>query len=306
MELTSSYGRLSDQKCRSCPAPVSFSYADGTERGLQLLRQKYALDEVAGDGPEVERLIRLMSWVYRLSGHVKLEENSAECNALHFIRQVREEDRQIDGFKKNVVLNELYLSMGYASRQTHLLSQRDETGPGHYVTSVYSRQLRRWLLMDPDFGVYLTDEGGLPLGVTGIRRAMVADQPLKAVHVGRSWLGKGLLHLTQYLEGSDYIWFLAEYIFMVRCPQCSRFNQDALPNRVYFELRPDSMPENPLIQAGLAQRGMKVHCLDDEELFWQAPGPDGSGWGMTLADVVQSEHIRRCTKHETGYGLSEL
>src|SRR5512135_2572144 len=43
---------------------VAFSYAAPTDENLQKLRSSYDLDTVAGGGPETERLINLLRWVY--------------------------------------------------------------------------------------------------------------------------------------------------------------------------------------------------------------------------------------------------
>jgi hypothetical protein len=46
--------------------------------------------------------------------------------------------------------------------------------------------------------------------------------------------------------GSDYLWFLADFIFKIRCPQVSMFDQRSKPNKLYFESLPDGYREELL------------------------------------------------------------
>ena len=152
------------------PFEIEYFYADETDTNLTKLRDLYDLDTVAGDGPETERIINLMEWVHRLAEHANEPEFPAAINAFTLINLAQVQHKSINCYMKTVILSEVYLAMGLNSRQTHLLPYANEDQESHFITSVYSTSLGKWILMDPDFGVYVTDNKGVILGVKEIRR----------------------------------------------------------------------------------------------------------------------------------------
>ena len=254
------------------PVKVDFSYADSSDENLVRLRDMYNLETIAGQGTETDRIINLTRWVYQLTGHANEPEIPKELNAFSLIRLAKDEHMQINCYMKTVILNEIFLAMGLSSRWTHLLPHSHEEDESHVVTSVYSPALGKWILMDPDFGVYVTDEKGAILGVAEIRKRLIAREPLvvKDLDTSQSALARTWGGVMNFIEGVDYPWILSEFIFKIRCPQVSRFNQRSMPNKVYFELLPDGYREELLRESRMTERGKEVY-INDEELFWQKP-----------------------------------
>ncbi len=254
------------------PVKVYFSYADSSDENLAKLRDTYDLKTIAGQGTETDRIINLTRWVYQLTGHANEPEIPEELNAFSLIRLAKDEHMQINCYMKTIILNEVLLSMGFSSRWTHLLPHSHEEDESHFVTSVYSPALGKWILMDPDFGVYVTDEKGAILGVAEIRNRLIAGEPLvvKDLDTSQSVLARAWGGVRNFIEGADYPWFLSKFIFKIRCPQASRFNQRSMPDKVYFELLPDGYREELLGESQMTKKG-KVVYINDEGLFWQKP-----------------------------------
>jgi hypothetical protein len=256
------------------PVEVTFQYAAPTNENLQRLRETYDLEAIAGKGSETDRIINLTRWVFQLTGHANEPEIPKELNAFNLIHLAKDEHMQINCFMKTVILNEVFLAMGFFSRWTHLLPHSKEEEESHFITSVYSRTLEKWILMDPDFGVYVTDKKGNILGVAEIRSRLIAGQPLlvkDVVNVSRSVFAKTWEKLRNFIDGADYPWFLSDFIFKIRCPQVSMFNQRSRPNKVYFELIPDGYHEELMQKPEITDRGDKIVFINDESLFWQRP-----------------------------------
>ena len=259
------------------PVDVEFYYAAPTDDNFRKLRDIYDLDAIAGEGPETDRIINLMRWVYRLTGHANEPEIPEEPNALNLVPLARDKHMMINCYMKTVILNEVCLAMGFASRQTHLLPATNEDEESHYIASVFSRTLGRWMLMDPDFGVYVTNEKGAILGIAEIRRRLISGAPLvvKPVDPPPNLPARAWSNFQNLIDGTSYLWYLRKNIFKVQCQQDSRFDQAASPERVYFELIPDGYREE-LLQAPRATRpGRKIVDLNDERLFWQLPAFGG-------------------------------
>ncbi|MCG6962652.1 MAG: hypothetical protein LJE95_05215 [Acidobacteria bacterium] len=263
MELLKEYPAFGAEDAEN-PVALAFYYAAATDENLAKLRDTYDLNAVAGEGAELDRVINLMRWVFELAHHADAPAIPAERNAFTMIHMARAEGKPINCYMKTVILNEVYLAMGFPSRHTHLLPYDGESSESHFVTSVYSRTLGRWIMMDPDFGVYVTDADGTILGVGEIRRRLITGAPLRVVRVGRR-------DPDNTVEGVDYLWFLSRFVFKIRCPIYSMFNQDSRPVREYYELIPDGYRSETLDGTIMTKRGKKILFVDDEAAFWQAP-----------------------------------
>lgn len=257
----------------SPPVGVTFTYAAPADENLARLRKLYDLDAIAGRGPEAERIINLMRWVYLLTGHADNPEIPKELNAFNLIRLARDEHMQINCYMKTVILNEVYLAMGWPSRQTHLLPYEKEEEESHFITAVYSRTLGRWVLMDPDFGVYATDDQGAVLGIAEVRSRLIAGRQITVREVDPSpnALARAWVTVYNFSTGTDYLWYLQKNIFKFRCPRRSVFNLAAEPNRVMVELIPDGYRAELLQEPRTDNRGRTIISINDEALFWQRP-----------------------------------
>lgn len=276
-------------------ADVTFTYAAATDENLARLRKLYELDAIAGQGPEVERIVNLARWVFQLTGHANEPEIPKELNAFNLIRLAKDEHMQINCYMKTIILNEVYLAMGWPSRQTHLLPAEKEEEASHYITSVYARSLGKWIMMDPDMGAYVTDEGTI-LGVAEIRSRMIAGRPLRVkdlADAGR--LERARNDWSNFTRGVDYLWFLSDFLFKIQCPQRSVFNLAAEPNKVRFELLPDGYREQLLQEPRTDGRGRKIISINDEGLFWQRP----SGESEARASRKNVSRCSRTTPYKT-------
>lgn len=253
---------------------VSFQYAPATDPDLTRLRQTYQLDSIAGRGSEIERIINLTRWTFRLTGHANNPEIPKELNAFHLIHLARDEHMQINCYMKTIILNEVFLAMGFASRQTHLLPHSREEEASHFVTSVYSRSLGKWIFMDPDMGAYVTNDKGDILGVSEVRDRLVRGQRLVVRGFddgGLLGLGGAWQELMNFKRGVSYPWFLTDFVFKIQCPQVSMFDQRSRPNRSYFQLIPDGYRPELLRAPDTTKSGNTIYFVNDEGLFWQKP-----------------------------------
>ena len=253
------------------PVDVQYYYADSTDENLKRLRELYDLETIAGQGSEIDQIINLMVWVYRLAEHANEPAIPKERNAFAVIHMAKEEHKQINCYMKTVILNEVYLAMGFYSRHTHLLPHSNEENESHFITSVFPRTLGKWILMDPDFGVYVADETGNILGVREIRRRLITGEPLRVERPGKSMLAIAYTNAYDFIEGADYPWFLSCFIFKMRCPKYSTYDQDSKPIREYFELIPDGYREQLLQESRITGKGKKIYYINDENIFWQKP-----------------------------------
>jgi hypothetical protein len=205
-----------------------------------------------------------MKWVNRLTWHHPNPKLPGPYNALDLIPRCKGWKRGISCWIYALILNEIYLSMGFASRLVHLMPHSAADRESHFVVSVYAADLGKWVYMDPDFGGYFRDEQGSLLGITEIRRRLIDGQPLLA--------NRDVRGFTMLLGKGSYPWYLSKNIFKYNCPQRSEFDQETKEkDKVYFELIPDGDREELLLEPRTTKRGARIIYLNDEGLFWQKP-----------------------------------
>jgi hypothetical protein len=252
------------EKSREKYADMQFHYSGMENENLKKLRETYGLETVAGSGSKTEQIINLMKWVNRLTWHHPNPKLPGPYNALHLIEISQGWKRGINCWMYALILNEVYLSMGFASRLVHLEPASNVDKESHFVTSVYSKELERWLYMDPDFGGYFTDEAGNLLGIAEIRQRLIAGQPLLP--------NRDVKGFTIVLGKGSYAWYLSKNSFRYTCSQRSEFDQETIrKDKLYYGLIPDSFEEKLLLEPQTTARGNTIIYVNDEELFWQKP-----------------------------------
>ena len=213
--------------------PVKFEYRTDDPR-LQQLREKYDLDQIAGEGTDVSRIINLMKWVHSQSKHAVNPTIPEERNALHLLEKCQQENFRLNCYMYSIILNEVYLAMGFASRAVHLLPKEKENKESHFVTSVYSHELEKWIMMDPDMRAYVGDERGNLLGLAEIRQHLVEGR--------RMSVNRDIGGFVKFLGKWSYPWYLSKNIFRFQCQMISEFDMESQPTgRTYVDLLPDGL-----------------------------------------------------------------
>ena len=247
----------------------SIVYASPEHPTLAAFREKYDLERVAGQGTEVERLARLVEWVHGLTTHARSPSWPESLSGLHLAELAREQGKRFNCWMYALVLNDVLLSMGYPSRVIHLWPYKEPPNESHVVTCVYSRDLSKWVMLDPDMRATVTDEAGSPLGIDEIRARIICREPLRvadSIHLAyASLLGRPLLKRL-------YIWYLSKNIFRYDTP--ARSKPDYATNtsgRTYIHLIPDGYHDEWLTSPRVTKRGNTIHYVRDPKAFWQAP-----------------------------------
>lgn len=250
---------------------IRFEYSSASDSNLVLLRERYNLDSIAGDGSETEKMINLMVWVHNLSTHAPNPAWPRTMNALNLIDLCVTEKKSINCFMYATILNEVYLSMGYPSRFIHLWYTR--TGESHVVTAVFSDTLDKWIMMDADFGAYLMDEKRNILGIPEIRERIINGEEFIYPET-LEYAGKGLVKFLEKIMGIEklYRYYLSKNIFRYSTPLKSLFDiqSDRTADMIYLIPSNYIKEVNPYPIKRETER-YELYYTDDEDFFWQKP-----------------------------------
>lgn len=209
--------KYADYKNENITAERTFEYMDSTNSNLKKLRNKYNLDSLAGTGSELSRMINLMKWVHNIlpyNGHCG---NFKPLNSLSLIESKEARDSGINCLMKSIILNEVYLAMGFPSRRIHCLPKGNNHIESHHITIVYSSEFRKWIYMDSSVGSYLMDESRNLLSIQEFREKLIKGEKI-------------LINNDALLPNDLYLHYMSKNLFRFSCSYISGFNSDAKDN----------------------------------------------------------------------------
>ncbi len=154
--------------------PITYDF--NAESYSELL-EKYDIAQIAGEGTEFERTLKLMNNISkRLTHKGDFPEYSKEMNAVEILDYAL--DKPQNGIfcrAKAQVFNEIFLSLGIYSRKLWINPLSVFDSECHVVNEIWDRSYNKWIMLDTTNNLYWVDENGIPLSALEIR-SKFADQ----------------------------------------------------------------------------------------------------------------------------------
>ena len=239
---------------------------------LSAFRLKYNLDSIAGNGSELTRIINLMRWTHAIVRHDGNSMNPKDKRADALINICRSENRGVNCRMMATILNEAYLAEGFASRFVTCMPRGEKFDDCHVINVVYSKELRKWVWMDPTFETYVSDDKGTLLSIEEVRNKLIRGEEM-VVAPTLNWNGKPYDGgANQYLHV-----YMAKNLFRFSCPleSTSGFESRKGP-RSYVDLYP--VGYNPTnVSIGVkpdASIGGTLTLTNPKEFWAQPPGTE--------------------------------
>lgn len=157
---------------------IHFSYDNDNPKFTQL-RSVYPIDTIAGDGGDFSKAVNLLYW---LSNHMYYKGNfdgTIEHNALDLLNYAYDKGEScgINCVALATILSECLLAIGLKARRVFLMPCSPYDGDFHAVTHVYIREMNKWVMFDPTFNTYFSNEQGEYLNLLELR-SYLANQKL--------------------------------------------------------------------------------------------------------------------------------
>jgi hypothetical protein len=249
-----------------------FSYQSENDSNLIKIRQDLKLDSIAGKGNELSQIFNLLHWVHNQIKHDGNSNNPAKKNAIDLIKVCQTENRGINCRMLATVLNECYLSMGIKSRYITCMPRETKFDDCHVINMVYSKELNKWIWIDPTFDAYVMDEKGNLLGIKEVRERLINDKPL-VLNADANWNRTNLQTKEFYLDR-----YMAKNLYRLETPLVSEYNTETWVSGkevVYVELLPlDGIEQTPQkAEIKDEKKGTKVinYKTNNPDLFWIKP-----------------------------------
>ena len=258
---------LSDRR----EVPV-FTYQSMENPNLVRIRKDLKLDSVAGKGNELSKVFNLMHWVHNLIRHDGNSDNPTLKNAIELIKVCREQNRGVNCRMMATVLNECYLAMGITSRYITCMPKETNFDDCHVINMVYSKDLSKWIWIDPTFDAYVMDEKGNLLGIQDVRERLVKGMPL-VLNADANWNRTALQSKEYYLQT-----YMAKNLYRLETPVMSQYDTETWTSGKevsYVELLPlDAIVQGPHKRESTNQKtGVKFinYKTNNPDLFWTTP-----------------------------------
>lgn len=275
IEVMKSYPEYTHETADRIP---EFTYALATDTNLIKLRERFNLEEIAGKGDEISKIINLMKWVHNVVGHDGSSINPYPRNAFNLIKICHEENRGVNCRMLAIILNEVYLSMGYKSRFVTCMPEEKNFSDCHVINSVYSTFLNKWIYMDPTFQVYLKDEYGNLLSIQEVRERLINNKPL-IVNSEINHNPSSAFHRFLYNTGlkrytsEKYLDYMSKNLFRLECASHSEFNSETSDKDMdYIQLVPIGykVENNPEVHNYKTYK-ISRYYISNPDIYWKKP-----------------------------------
>lgn len=161
--------RVLDKFEKTSRADILMKYMYPKEQADALVNA-YRIDEIAGDNSDFERVVRLLKWLHNVY-HNGSYQNNVKKNALDLLNYgfKGDESRSLNCADMSIILTECCLALGLKARTITLMPFSPYDFDNHVVSNVYIRELNKWVILDPTYGLYFKDEFDKPLSLFEIR-----------------------------------------------------------------------------------------------------------------------------------------
>lgn len=247
-----------------------FSYLNSENENLIKIRKDFNLDSVAGKGNEISQLLNIMHWVHNKVQHDGSSSNPKLKNALDLVKVCAIENRGINCRMMATILNECYLSMGFKSRMVTCMPRPLEFQDCHVINTVFSKQLEKWIWLDPTFDAYIMDEKGQLLGIQEVREKLINDEPL-ILNPEANWNRQISQTKENYLDE-----YMAKNLYRLSVPVKSTFNSETKKENKtieYIQLLPlDGINQEPnieIFESSKTNMTYKTYIINNPKQFWK-------------------------------------
>lgn len=220
-----------------------FTYQSQDSPNLIKIRNDLKLDSIAGKGNELSKIFNLMHWVHNIVKHDGSSNNPTLKNAIDLINTCKVENRGVNCRMMAMILNECYLSMGIKSRYITCMPKETEFDDCHVINMVFSKDLNKWIWIDPTFDAYVMDDKGNLLGIQEVRERLIKGEVL-VLNADANWNRTSLQTKEYYLD-----YYMAKNLYRLETPLVSEYNTETWKKGkkvTYVELLPlDGIVQTP-------------------------------------------------------------
>ncbi len=144
------------------------------------LCEKYHIDKVAGNNGDFQKAENLLIWLSANTYHRGDYDNHIHPDALSLLDySFKNPQKGINCTALSIILSQCLAALGMKSRVLRLVPYSPYDVDCHVVCETYVTELKKWIMLDPTFGTYVTDENNMPLSVWEIRTRLADKKEIR-------------------------------------------------------------------------------------------------------------------------------
>lgn len=137
---------------------ISISY-DYTSEALLVLKEKYKLEKIAGNGSNLDKALNVMNEFAPRLKHKSDYDNSITIEALPLLEYSLDNKKHgINCKNKAQILLEMLLSLGIPTRKAWIMPYSPYDIDCHVVNEIWDDKLAKWVMLDITNNEYWIDE----------------------------------------------------------------------------------------------------------------------------------------------------
>ena len=249
-----------------------FTYQLKNDSNLRALRAGFKLDSIAGEGNEVSRILNLLHWVHNVIRHDGSHDNPVVKNAMSMMAECKRDSRGLNCRGLATVLNECYLSLGIPSRFVTCMPKDSIFDDCHVINTVYSKDLHKWLWIDPTNDAYVMNEKGDLLSIEEVRDRIIHNKPV-ILNPEANWNHK----VSKTKE--DYLYqYMAKNLYRMESPAESQYDYETWKKGktvTYVELLSlnayNQLPQKETATNAKTGTTFINYKTNNPDLFWTLP-----------------------------------
>lgn len=147
---------------------------------LELLKEQYQLEKLIGNGDDLTKIVALLQWEAAHIFHKGNYDNHVKNTAMDLFDYSFDKgiEHGINCRSLSIALMECYLAVGIKARVVYLMPFSPYDGDNHVVCEAWSKELNKWIMVDPTYALYLMDEDNIPLSIIEIREKLAYRKEL--------------------------------------------------------------------------------------------------------------------------------
>lgn len=191
---------------------ISFTYELKRRDLYEDMIKEYKLDSVTAGLSDTDLMIALLNWVcdnFIHNGSSGMPPVNSR-NAISIINYYKENPGGINCRGLAMLLAELLRLYGIEAKHITCYPKENPCSDVHVVTQAYSKELDQWILLDPTFRLYLTDENGNYLNLESLRKSFANNDKIFA--------NENAGHNDEVFDiDTSYKEFMVNYLFRFTC-----------------------------------------------------------------------------------------
>jgi hypothetical protein len=216
---------------------------------------------------ELTQIFSVLRWVYE----TLLYDSQSECPKPLTARRILEHSRKnkvtVNCLSHAILLNECLIALGFNAKVIYCLPVDLFPSDNHVVVHVYCASLKKWIVVDPSWNCYYTDNANNYLSLPEIRKFIINGESVNIKYNHRNIQGA-----TENRTKGLHSW---GYLYPYMCKNLFRFTIDVridINTHICYELMPSSVvSEEKEVSEEFNGEILIRRFMNNQDNFWAVP-----------------------------------